>query len=149
MIDRKLIYNSLSYIINNYEDNILAKQEYEKTWSRSNEWSELYGYHNLIIETENNKLCFKTLVDSEGCYPDEEYCGVYVDMNKDTKICFFDLKKTIIPIIKSCMYVEKFMNAIENLYNQNANIPLFEIEEILVIISNDRKGKNKVLKKDI
>ena len=89
VIDRKLIYNSLKYIINHYEDNITATQEYKEDWSRSSQWSELHGYHNLIINDGNNKVCFKTEVDHEGCYPDEEYCGVYVNMNKDTNICFF------------------------------------------------------------
>ena len=149
MIDRKLIYNSLTYVINHYEDNITATQEYEEDWSRSSQWSELYGYHNLIINDDTNKVCFKTEVDHEGCYPDEEYCGVYVNMNKDTNICFFDLKKSITPIIKNYMYVDMFMNMIEKLYNKNINISSDDIQQILVSISNDKKAKRRVLKKEI
>ena len=149
MIDRKLIYNSLTYVINHYEDNITATQEYEEDWSRSSQWSELYGYHNLIINDDTNKVCFKTEVDHEGCYPDEEYCGVYVNMNKDTNICFFDLKKSITPIIKNYMYVDMFMNMIEKLYNKNINISSDDIQQILVSISNDKKAKRRILKKEI
>lgn len=149
MIDRKLIYNSLTYVINHYEDNITAIQKYEKDWSRSSQWSELYGYHHLIINDGINKVCFKTIVDHEGCYPDEEYCGVYVNMNKDTNICFFDLKKSITPIIKKYMYVDMFINMIENLYNKNINISSDDVQQILVLISNDKKARKRVLKKEI
>lgn len=148
LIDRKLIYNSLSYIINNYENNMIATQEYEKNWVRSSQWSELYGYHNLIVKSGNNKVCFKTEVDHEGCYPDEEYCGIYVNINKNTNICFFDFKKNITPIIKKSMFVEKFMNMIEDLYSKNISVSLDDIQQILVIISNDRKAQKRVLKKD-
>lgn len=149
MIDRKLIYNSLTYIINHYEDNMLATQEYEENLNRSSQWSELYGYHNLIIQNGNNKSCFKTIVDHDGCYPDEEYCGLYVNLNKDTNICFFDLKEAITPIIRNSMFVENFMKMIERLYRENVNITLDNIQQILVIISNDRKEKKRFLKKEI
>lgn len=149
MIDRKLIYNSLIYIINHYEDNITAMQKYEKDWSRSSQWSELYGYHHLIINDGINKVCFKTIVDHEGCYPDEEYCGVYVNMNKDTNICFFDLKKSIITIIKNYIYVDMFMSMIENLFDKKGNISADDIQQILALISNDKKVKRHVLEKEI
>ena len=147
LIDRKLIYNSLTYIINNYEDNILATQEYVEDWSRSSQWSELYGYHNLTIQKGENTVCFETVVDQKGCYPDEEYCGVYVNLNKDTNICFFDLKKSVLPIIKNCVYVEIFLNMVENLYNENNNIVVEDIQQIMAIISNERKSKKRILKK--
>lgn len=147
MIDRKLIYNALTYIINHYEENIIATQEYKDDCSRSSQWSEFYAYHNLIIQYDSNKICFETQVDHDGCYPDEEYCGVSINFNKDTNICFFDLKKTINPIINNCVFVEKFMNMVENLYNENMNISLDDIQQILIIISNDRKASKKVLQK--
>lgn len=147
LIDRKLIYNSLTYIINNYEENISATQEYVEEWSRSSQWSELYGYHNLTIQKGENIVCFKTVVDQNGCYPDEEYCGVYINLNKDTDICFFDLKKSVFQIIKKCVYVEKFLNMVESLYNKNNDIVVEDIQQIMSIISNDRKVKKLILKK--
>ena len=146
IIDRKLIYNSLTYIINHYEDNITATQEYEEDWNRSSQWSELYGYHNLIINDGNNKTCFKTEVDHDGCFPDEEYCGISIDFNKDTNICFFDIKKVIIPIINNYIYVKQFMDMIEILYNEKNNISIDDIQQILALISNDRKVSKKVKK---
>lgn len=146
IIDRKLIYNSLTYIINHYEDNITATQEYKDDCSRSSQWSEFYAYHNLLIEYGDNKIYFKTEVDHDGCYPDEEYCGISVDFNKDTNICFFDIKKVIIPIINNYIYVKQFMDMIEILYNEKNNISIDDIQQILALISNDRKVLKKVKK---
>ena len=143
---RKLIYNSLTYIINHYEDTITAIKEYEEDWKRSSQWSERYLYQNLIINDGVTKVSFKTVIDHEGCYPDEEYCGVYVNRNRDTNICFFDLKKAITPILKSSMYIAMFMNMIENLYNKNINVSAENIQQILVLISNNRKEKRRILK---
>ena len=149
MISRKLIYNSLTYIINHYEDTMTVVKEYEEDWKRSSQWSERYLYQNLIINDGITKVSFQTVIDHEGCYPDEEYCGVYVNRNKDTNICFFDLKKAITPILKSSTYVAMFMNMIENLYNKNINVSSENIQQILVLISNNWKEKKRVLKKEI
>ena len=47
------------------------------------------------------------------------------------------------------MFVENFMKMIERLYRENVNITLDNIQQILVIISNDRKEKKRFLKKEI
>ena len=56
LIDRKLIFNSLAYIINRYEENMSAIQETEEEWSRSSQWSELYGYHKLTIKFNGEEV---------------------------------------------------------------------------------------------
>lgn len=88
LVDRNLIYKSLIYIINNYEENMDAFQVCEESWNRTCRWSKLYLYHNLIIRNGDKEICFKSLVDYKECYPDEEDCGLYMDANKDTTICF-------------------------------------------------------------
>jgi len=149
LIDRKLIYNSLIEIINNYENNVTATEEYKKEWSRSGQWSNLCGYHNLIIQNGDDQICFKTEIDRDGCFPDEEYCGVYVDLNKDTDICFFDLKKAINPITHNCLYVKKFMDEVEKLYDLNKNISFDDVQQIFTSITNEKDIKTKSLKKVI
>lgn len=146
VIDRKLIFNSLAYIINHYEDNISAIQEKEKEWSRNWQWSELTGYHKLTIKSEDKEVCFKAEVDSQGCYPDEEYCGVYIDINKDTNVCFFDVKRKLTPILKNSNYAINFINMIENLYNEGEDITSDKVREFLVLLSNESKGKQRILK---
>ena len=47
------------------------------------------------------------------------------------------------------MSVDMFMNMIENLYNKNINISSDDIQQILVSISNYKKAKRRVLKKEI
>ncbi len=146
VIDRKLILNSLLYIINHYEKNMNAKLEKEKKWSRSFDWSELIGYHKLTINYNDKEVCFKAIIDSNGSYPDEEYCGVYIDMNKKTNICFFELKYALSNVLKNSNYILWFMNSIEEMYLTKLNITAEDINQLLVNISNDKKAKQKVLK---
>lgn len=146
LIDRKLIFNSLAYIINHYEENMSAIQETEEEWSRSNQWSELYGYHKLTIKFNGEKVFFKTKVDSVGVYPDEEYCGVYVNVNKDTNICFFDIKRVFMPILNNSNYAINFMNMIEEIYGEKCSITAEDIHTLFVSISNEHKSKQKMLR---
>ena len=143
MIDRKLIFNSLTYVINHYEDNMSAKQEKEEEWKRNYNWSKLTCYHKLTINSNDKEVCFKTEIDSKGCYPDEEYCGIYIDINKDTSICFFDLKNKLLPIIDNSNYLNEFMNMIENLYYEGKKINNSDIQEFLILLSNQHKVKQK------
>lgn len=146
IIDRKLIFDSLTYIINHYEENISAVQEKEEKWSGSSQWSKLTGYHKLIVKFFGKEVCFKTEVDSEGCYPDEEYIGVHIDINKNTNICFFDIKRELLPILKNTNYAINFMTMIENLYIESEDITPDKIAEFLALLSNERKRKLKILK---
>lgn len=146
VIDRKLILNSLTYIINHYEENMSAKLEKETEWSRSSDWSKLIGYHKLTIHYNEEEVCFKSIIDSNGSYPDEEYCGVYIDMNKKTDICFFELKHTLSPVLKNSNYLLEFMNNIEEIYLTKQNITVDDINQLLVNISNNQKSKRKILK---
>lgn len=145
VIDRELILKSLSYIINHYEENISAKLEKEEEWSRDSQWSKLTGYHKLIINYNNREISFKAKIDSEGCYPDEEYCGVYVDMNKHSDICFFEIKNELSPVLKNSNYLLEFMNSIEDMYLEKKNITTEDIQQLLVNISNDKKNKQRIL----
>lgn len=147
VIDRKLIFNSLAYIINHFEENMTASQETEQEWVRSTSWSELKGYHKLTIKWNNKCVSFKTKVDSSGCYPDEEYCGVYIDINKDTDICFFDIKRKLLPILNNSSYAISFINKLEEMYLEKQNISLEDINLLLVSVSNEKKEEQRVLKK--
>ena len=113
LIDRKLIYNSICYIINHYDDNLSATQTTETNRSESNQWITLEAYSNLIISKGDSKTIYSTLIDSKGCYPDEEYCGLYVNLQKDTKICFFELRDRINHCIKDSFHIKSFMEMIE------------------------------------
>ena len=145
VIDRKLILSSLAYIINHYEEDMSAKLEKKEEWSRSSQWSELTGYQILTINYNNKEIYFKAKIDSEGCYPDEEYCGVYVDMNKHSDICFFEIKSELSSALKSSNYLLEFMNSIEKMYLEKQNITVEDIQQLLVNISNDNKYKQRTL----
>ena len=147
LIDRKLIFNSLAYIINHYELHMNATQETEKKWIRINQWSELNVYHKLTVQLNNKQAFFITKVDSRGCYPDEEYCGLYVDVNKNTDICFFDIKEALLPILNSSNYALHFMSSIEEMYLEKQKITSEDIQPLLINIINDWKAKQRVLKK--
>lgn len=146
LIDRKLIFNLLAYIINHYEENMSAIQETKEEWSRSSQWSELHGYHKLTIKFNGEEVSFKTEVDSEGVYPDEEYCGVYVNVNKDTDICFFAIKRVFIPILNNSSYAINFMNMIEEMYGKKRNITAEDIHPLFVSVSNEHKSKQRILR---
>lgn len=145
VIDRKLILSSLAYIINHYEEDMSAKLEKKEEWSRSSQWSELTGYQILTINYNNKEIYFKAKIDSEGCYPDEEYCGVYVDMNKHSDICFFEIKSELSSALKSGNYLLEFMNSIEGMYLEKQNITVKDIQQLLANISNDNKYKQRTL----
>ncbi len=145
LIDRILIYNALMYIVNTYENDIVAFQECKEKWSYSMQWCYLSGYHNLIIQEGKKKFLFQAEVDHDGCYPDEEDYAV-IDTTHHTKICFFDLKKSFLPIISKYQYLEMFVMMLEDLYTEKKNISADDIEAILVFISNDRKEKKRGLK---
>lgn len=145
LIDRRLIYNSICYIINHYDDNLSATQTTETNRSASNQWITLDGYSNLIISKGDSEITYSTLVDSDGCYPDEEYCGLYVNLQKDTKICFFELKEQIIRIVKDSYYVKSFIEMIENEFYNNNKITYECIENILIGLSNEKKSQKKLI----
>ncbi len=147
VLDRRLILNSLAYIINHYEENMSAKLEKEKEWFRRSQWSELIGYHKLTIHYNDRDICFKSKIDSEGCYPDEEYCGVYIDMNKHTDICFFEIKNALSFVLRDSNYLLGFMNSIEEVYLEKRNVTTEDIHQFIVDISNDKKSKRRVLKR--
>lgn len=140
VIDRKLIYNSLSYIINHYESGMVAKKQADEEFP--------YGYHKLIIEYDDKQIIYSALVDKIDCYPDEEYCflGYHMDIDKDTNIPFFDIKNKLFPIINNSTYVKVFMDMIENLYSESKDITADNIQEFLILISNENKAKQRVLK---
>lgn len=145
LIDRRLIYNSICYIINHYDDNLSATQTTETNRSASNQWITLDGYSNLIISKGDSEITYSTLVDSDGCYPDEEYCGLYVNLQKDTKICFFELKDKINNCIKDSYYVKSFIEMIENEFYNNNKITYECIENILIGLSNEKKSQKKLI----
>lgn len=149
VISRKLIYNSLSYIINHYELDMIAKKQVDEEWSYKSQWSELYGYHKLIIEYNDKQIIYSAVVDKIGCYPDEEYCyrGFHINTDEDTNIPFFDIKNKLLPIINNSTYIKTFMNMIENLYYENKDITADNIQEVLVLISNENKANKKLLLK--
>ena len=145
-IDRRLILSSLAYIINHYEEDMSAKLENNEEWSGSSQWSELTGYQILTINYNDRKIVFKAKIDSEGCYPDEEYCVGHIDMNKHSDICFFEIKNKLYPGLKDSNYLLEFMNSIEEMYLEKQNITTEDIQQLLVNISNDNKSKQRVLK---
>lgn len=145
IIDRKLILNSLAYIINHYEENMSAKLEKKEEWSGGSQWSELTGYQILTINYNDREIYFKTKIDSIGCYPDEEYCVGHINMNKNSNICFFEIKSELSSVLKNSNYLLEFMNSIEEMYLEKQNITIEDIQQLLVNISNDNKSKQKTL----
>lgn len=88
-----------------------------KDYSKSRQCSKLTDYNKLTINFNNREISFSVKIDSKSCYSDEEYCGaLYVNLNKNTDICFFDIKNALLPIFKHNNYIFDFMNNIENMY---------------------------------
>lgn len=142
LIDRKLIYNSICYVINHYENNLKAIKTLEYKELSSSNWISLNGYCNLVISKGDDKIIYTTLVDSNGCLPDEYY-GLNVDFKKNNKICFFDLKYKIDDYIKESYYLKQFMEMIENEFYNNKEITYNHIETILSKLNNEKKLKLK------
>ena len=115
VIDRMLIFNSLLYIINHYENDMSARLDFYEDWNYGNQWSELEGYHKLIINYKGNEIVYKTLIDTFGCYPDEEYCfrGAHISPNTKTDIPFFSLKDTLYLPIQHSTYLKDFFDMLE------------------------------------
>lgn len=145
VIDRKLILSSLAYIINHYEKDMSAKLENKEEWSGGSQWSVLTGYQILTINYNNKEIYFKAKVDSIGCYPDEEYCVGHINMNKNSNICFFEIKNELYPILKNSYYVKSFIEMIENEFYNNNKITYECIENILSGLSNEKKSQKKLL----
>ena len=91
---------------------------------------------------------YKTLIDTFGCYPDEEYCfrGAHINPNQKTDIPFFSVKDTFFSIIKHSTYLKDYFDMLEELYDNKKDITSNDIQEILVTISNKNKENKKVLK---
>ena len=147
VIDRMLIFNSLLYIINHYENDMIARLDFYEEWDYGNQWSELEGYHKLIINYNGMETIYKTLIDTFGCYPDEEYCfrGAHISPNQKTDIPFFELKDTLYSIIKHSTYLKDYFDMLEELYNNKKEITSSDVQEILILLSNKNKENKKVL----
>lgn len=147
VIDRMLIFNSLLYIINHYENDMSARLDFYEEWDYGNQWSELEGYHKLIINYNGMETIYKTLIDTFGCYPDEEYCfsGAHINPNQKTDIPFFELKDTLYSIIKHSTYLKDYFDMLEELYNNKKEITSSDVQEILILLSNKNKENKKVL----
>lgn len=146
LINRKLIYNSIVYIINHYEYNIIAIQKKEEKYERFSSWTNLYAIHKLIINNSKEKIEYESIIDKQGCYPDEEYCGLSVNKDKDTDICFFDIKRKLSLIIEKSIYLKKFIKMIEEHYYKEKNITTSDIKNYLILLSNEVKIKKRVKK---
>ena len=111
---------------------------------------EIWGrnaYHKLIIEKGERSEVYNELIDHNNSYFDECF-EEDLNMNKDTDICFFDLKRRISYLIEDSVYPKKFMNMVEELYKEKKNITVDDIHQILVIISNEKQSKkHKLVKK--
>ena len=147
VIDRMLIFNSLLYIINHYENDMSARLDFNEDWNYGNQWSELEGYHKLIINYKDNEFVYKTLIDTFGCYPDEEYCfrGAHINPNTKTDIPFFELKDTFYSIINYSTYLKDYFDMLEGLYNNKKEITSSDVQEILILLSNKNKENKKLL----
>ena len=137
LIDRKLIFNLLIYIINNYEDNINASQEKYEEWSINNDLCRLIAYHRLTINYLENEISFKVETNSHECYHDEMNCILSIDLNKDGDICFFDLKRKLLPVLNNSIYLNDFMNMIEDEYNNCNKISIDKLQEFLILLKNN------------
>ena len=147
VIDRMLIFNSLLYIINHYENDMSARLDFYEDWNYGNQWSELEGYHKLIISYKGNEFVYKTLIDTFGCYLDEEYCfrGAHINPNIKTDIPFFELKGTFYSIINYSTYLKDYFDMLEELYNNKKEITSSDVQEILILLSNKNKENKKLL----
>ena len=68
-----------------------------------------------------------------------------MNLQKDTKICFFELKEQIIRIVKDSYYVKSFIEMIENEFYNNNKITYEYIENLLIGLSNEKKFHKKLL----
>lgn len=139
LIDRKTIFKVILHIVNKYEDQMSATTMYQ-TEERYSDISmdRLVLIEKLVIKTNKEKVEYKTVIDSNSCQPDEIYCTNYPS-DKDTNIRFFELKESILPILRNCNYLNIFMRKIEELYNEKKVLNINDIEPLISEISNQKR----------
>lgn len=64
------------------------------------------------------EMIYTDITDHDGCYHDKKHCCVFADTEKDTDICFFDLKDKIYQVINNSTYVKDFMDKVEISYDK-------------------------------
>lgn len=143
LIDRKTIYNALSYIINNYENNMIANQVYEEKNRTTNDSYIIESYHKLIVKSEKWQIQFYAYTNSLEVMLDEYYHGS-LNKKKDYKIQFFRLKNKLSLALKESLYLNEFMKMIEEKYNEKRDITIDDIQESLAKVANSKK---RILKK--
>ncbi len=154
IIDRKIMYHIILYIIKYYEENIFGKEEFERQdkdsyfdWYNGYEKISESLYHNLIIEYNDKKIKYKAFVDSGKTYIEPDcYCSreVYLDVNKNTDINFFEIKRHLSSVIDNSTYLKIFFERLELAYKEQNPITADILEEILADISNMRKQNQKI-----
>lgn len=135
LIDRKTIFNAVAHIINKYENQMSVKKMYEE----EKEYCQLYAIHKLVVKNKDKEVVFETMVDFDSCDPDDTYCVLSVDFNKDTNICFFELKRKLLPIIEKSNYLNIFIEKVEELYNEKNILYNEDIEPLISEISNQKR----------
>lgn len=139
LIDRKTIFKAILHIVNKYENQMSATKIYE-TEEKYCDFSmyRLYLIEKLVIKTNEEEVEYETVIDSNGCQSDEIYCTNYPS-DKDTNIRFFELKESILSILKNCNYLNIFMEKVEELYNEKKVLDIKDIEPLIIEISNQKR----------
>lgn len=151
VINRKMMYHIILYIIKYYEENMFAKDETQRKITYYHDDGQGYEisealYHNLIIQYNGKKISYQTYVDSNKDHIDYEdnFTGLDLDANQDTKINFFKIKNKLLPAIDNSVYLKEFFKKLESTYESQISITTDKLEELLADISNLKKQKKKV-----
>lgn len=118
MIDRQSLFDTISSIINTYEDDMSANIMYDK----KGDMIKMEAISKLIVKYKNCKEIYETIIDTDTCDYDDTYYVFSVSYNKPTNINFFEFKRKFEYIFKNGKYINKFMEKVEDLYTDNKKI---------------------------
>ncbi len=126
-IERTIIYDALSYIINNYEDDLIASQTIDEI---SENWIVTEAYHILTIKRNNSAIAYRTEISPN-------------NHKQETQIPFFNFKKTFEPLLDDTSHTITFLNSIEKMFYDGKKVTKEDIE----IISNSINKNSIKIKK--
>lgn len=144
VVDRTSFFNAISYIVNNYSTGVIALQDKHSEWVTTDKRNTLIVYHKLSIKSYLQNVAYETEVDRCDCYPTEKESAI-VNYGRQTNINYFELKDLIYPVLSSNSCCCKFMELIEDRFNDTKVLTDIDINEFLDSLKKEYPRKVKKL----
>lgn len=128
LIERTVIYNAFSHIINEYDDEFTATQTID---SLSDDWIVTEVEHILTIRNNYHVAAFRTEIDP-------------YNQDKETRIQFFKFKNSFDSLLNNNSLAKYFLNTIAEMFLEGKEVNKDDIEELVQSIKSKR-GRTKLL----